>query len=459
MSKHFLIEDAIPIEENNPAIVKDKSKCAYCGMCREICDKMITVGKMYDLEKTNDTAVCINCGQCSNICPTEAITERYDYKKVQEAIKDPEKIVIISTAPAVRVAIGEEFKNEPGTYSEGKMVSAIRKLGADYVFDVTFAADLTITEEASELVDRIINKKVMPQFTSCCPAWVKYCETFYPEFIPNLSSAKSPISMLGATIKTYFAELKNIDPRKIVNVSIAPCTAKKYEIQRPQLNDSATYNNIEGMRDTDYILTTRELAKWIKEENIDFNNLEESKFDEIMSKGTGAGVIFGNTGGVMEAAVRTAYYYITKQRPPKELLNFEPARGLKGIKEAEVTVGEIKLKLAIAHGMANAKNLLDELKAGNVKYDFIEIMNCLGGCIGGGGQPKITLLNMEESKKKRIEGLYQEDAHMEKRLSHENPDVIKIYEEFYKEPLSKIAEELLHTTYKDKSGLLEGKSE
>lgn len=459
MSKHFLIEDAIPIEENNPAIEKDKSKCVYCGMCRNICDNIITVGKMYNLEKTNDTAICINCGQCSNMCPTEAITEKYDYKKVQEAIKDPEKIVVISTAPAVRVAIGEEFQNEPGTYSEGKMVSAIKKLGADYVFDVTFAADLTITEEASELVDRILNKKVMPQFTSCCPAWVKYCEIFYPEFIPNLSTAKSPISMLGATIKTYFAELKNIDPRKIVNVSIAPCTAKKYEIQRPQLNDSDKYNNIEGMQDTDYILTTRELAKWIKEENINFNNLKESKFDEIMSKGTGAGVIFGNTGGVMEAAVRTAYYYITKQKPPKELLNFEPARGLNGIKEAEVTVGDIKLKLAIAHGMANAKKLLDELKAGNVKYDFIEIMNCIGGCIGGGGQPKITLLNMEESKKKRIEGLYNEDANMEKRLSHENPDIIKIYEEFYKEPLSKIAEELLHTTYTDKSGLLEGKSE
>lgn len=459
MSKHFLIEDAIPIEKNNPAIVKDESKCAYCGMCRDTCDNIITVGKMYNLEKTNDTAVCINCGQCTNMCPTEAITERYDYKKVKEAIKDPEKIVIISTAPAVRVAIGEEFQNNPGTYSEGKMVSAIKKLGADYVFDVTFAADLTITEEASELVDRIINKKVMPQFTSCCPAWVKYCEIFYPEFIPNLSTAKSPISMLGATIKTYFAELKNIDPRKIVNVSIAPCTAKKYEIQRPQLNDSATYNNIEGMQDTDYILTTRELAKWIKEENIKFNDLEESKFDEIMSKGTGAGVIFGNTGGVMEAAVRTAYYYITKQKPPKELLNFEPARGLKGIKEAEVIVGNIKLKLAIAHGMENAKKLLDEIKAGNVKYDFIEIMNCIGGCIGGGGQPKITLLNMEKSKKKRIEGLYQEDANMEKRLSHENPDVIKIYEQFYQKPLSKIAEELLHTTYKDKSGLLEGKSE
>ena len=330
------------------------------------------------------------------------------------------------------------------------MVSAIKKLGADYVFDVTFAADLTITEEASELVKRIQNKQVLPQFTSCCPAWVKYCEMFYPEFIPNLSSAKSPISMLGATIKTYFAKERNIDPANIINVSIAPCTAKKYEIQRPELRDS-------GYQDTDYILTTRELAKWIKEENIDFLSLEDSKFDDMFSKGTGAGVIFGNTGGVMEAALRTAYYYITKQTPPQGLLNFMPVRGMEEIKEAQVEIAGITLKVAVAHGMSNAKKLLDELKKGNVQYHFIEIMNCKGGCIGGGGQPKITLLNMESTKKARIKSIYNEDDKMVKRLSHENPDVINIYKEFYTEPLSPKAEKLLHTTYTDKSDMLKGK--
>lgn len=452
MSKHYLVEDAIPIEQNNVAIQKDYNKCVYCGACKEVCDKQITVGKMYDLKKTDDKAVCINCGQCSNICPTEAITERFDYLKLKEEMKNPNKIVVITTAPAVRVGLGEEFGLEPGSYVEGKMVSAIKKLGADYVFDVTFAADLTITEEASELVRRIQNKETLPQFTSCCPAWVKYCEIFYPEFIPNLSTAKSPISMLGATIKTYFAKEKNIEPANIINVSIAPCTAKKYEIQRPELKDS-------GYQDTDYILTTRELAKWLKEENIDFLNLKEEKFDELFSKGTGAGVIFGNTGGVMEAALRTAYYYITKQNPPEDLLNFTPVRGMEEIKEAQVEIGGIPLKVAVVHGMANAKKLLDELKKGNLAYQFIEIMNCRGGCIGGGGQPKITLLNMESTKKARIEHIYQEDDKMQKRLSHENPDVMRIYQEFYGEPLSQKAEQLLHTSYQNKSAILKGEED
>ena len=436
-----MTELVVDVDKNNPSIERDETLCVYCGMCKKTCK----------------VPVCINCGQCANFCPTEAIKEKKSFDKVREIIKNTDKIVVLSTAPAVRVALGEEFDGEEGEYVEGKMVSAIRKLGADYVFDVTFSADLTIVEEASELVRRIQNNGVLPQFTSCCPSWVKFVEMYYPEFRENLSSAKSPISMQSALIKTYFANIKNINPENIISVAVAPCTSKKYEAQREELSSASKYNKTEVSPDTDYVITTRELAEWIKEENIDFNSLEESEFDNLLGKGTGAGVIFGNTGGVMEAALRTAYFYITGKNLPKEQLEFHAVRGMDFVKEACIEINGLEVKVAIVHGIDNARNLLEKIKAGEVTYHFVEVMNCIGGCISGGGQPKITLLKLNETRKKRISSLYSEDERLTRRLSHENPEIKEIYENFLGEPLGEISEELLHTEYFDKSSLLKGK--
>lgn len=460
MSKHEFCEIRVPIESDNCAIQRDDAKCVKCGMCKNVCKNDASVNGYFNLEKTGDVAVCTNCGQCANVCPTSAITEVYEYGKVKEAIKDEDKIVIFSTSPSVRVALGEEFGMEDGSYVEDKMVSLLRKLGADYVFDTTFSADLTICEEASELIQRVVNKTApLPQFTSCCPAWVKFVETFYPELIPNLSTAKSPIGMQGPTIKTYFAKHKNINPKKIVNIAVTPCTAKKYEIRRPEMNDSAKYWGIEELRDMDYVITTRELAKWAKEEQIDFKNLEGSDFDSLLGRGTGAGIIFGNTGGVMEAAVRTAYSYIKNEEPPKALFDLSPVRGLEGIKQASVQIGDVTLRLAVVNGSDNARKLLEKIKNQEVEYDFVEVMNCKGGCIGGGGQPKDKSFKGNELKAKRIAGLYNKDKEVQIRLSHKNPEIIEVYKEFYGEPLSEIAEKMLHTHYEDKSGILEGKCE
>ena len=456
MSKHEFTNIRVPIEEDNPSIQRDESKCIKCGMCKKVCDEDITVGKMFDLEKTCDNAICINCGQCALACPTGSITEKWEYQDVKKAIQDKDKIVIFSTSPSVRVALGEEFDMPDGSYVEGQMVALLRALGADYVFDVTFAADLTICEEASELIERITKKTApLPQFTSCCPAWVKYVETFYPEFIPNLSSVKSPIGMQGPTIKTYFAKNSNIDPKKIVNVAVTPCTAKKYEIRREEMNDSGKYWDIEDLRDMDYVITTRELAKWAKEENIDFAHLEDSSYDSLLGRGSGAGIIFGNTGGVMEAAVRTAYCYVTNKEAPEILYNLSPVRGMEGIKEASIQIGDVTLKLAVANGTNEAKKLLDKLKNKELHYDFVEVMNCKGGCIGGGGQPKDKSFKGNALKESRIEGLYKKDKKVPVRLSHENPEIKQVYKEFYKEPLSQISHDLLHTTYTDRSKELE----
>ena len=444
----------VPIANDNVSIKRDMSKCIQCKECKNICDNEITVGRMYDLQKTKFNPICINCGQCSNFCPTEAIGEKIEFNKVKEAIEDKTKTVIISIAPAVRVALGEEFGLEEGSYVEDKIVGALRKLGADYVLDITFGADLTIMEEASELVKRIKENKDLPLFTSCCPAWVKYAEIFYPELLKNLSTAKSPISMQGSIIKTYFANKMKIKPENIVNVVVAPCTAKKYEIRRPEMNKAGKYLNNETIRDNDYLITTRELAKWIKEEGIDFNNITPSEFDNPLGRGTGAGIIFGNTGGVAEAALRTAYYFITGENLEDDKINFNVARGMQGIKEAQIDINGTIVKVAIANGMKNAKILIDKLLAKEVEYHFIEVMNCNGGCIAGGGQPKTTLAKLEETKKKRINSLYKKDASMKKRLSHQNPDIIEIYKEFLNEPLSEMSEKLLHTEYEDKSYLL-----
>lgn len=456
---HLPMNVRVPIEKDNPSICRDEEICIKCGQCRDICTDYIGVHGTYTLEQTGGKAVCINCGQCANVCPVSSITEKYEYHDVKKAILDPEKIVIFNTSPSVRIALGEEFDMEDGSFVQGKMVALLRKLGASYVLDTNFAADLTIVEEASELIERITKKtRPLPQFTSCCPSWVKYAEIYHPDMLPHLSTAKSPIGMQGPTVKTYFAKKMGIDPRKIVNVAVTPCTAKKFEIRREEMNAAAQYLGIEGMRDMDYVITTRELAKWAKEENIDFAGLEDSSYDRLMGEASGAGVIFGNTGGVMEAALRTAYEYLTGEKAPAALYDLEPVRGIEDVKEAQVVIKGIEVNVAVIYGTKAASRFIDRIKNGGKEYHFIEVMTCPGGCIGGGGQPKGTLLKGDELRKKRIAGLYQKDSNMELRTSHENREIIELYKEFYKKPLSELAEQMLHTGYRDRSEDLGGKN-
>ena len=448
---HLPLSIRVPIELDNVSIVRDEAKCIKCGKCRDVCKLDINVLGRYNFDMTGGKAICVNCGQCANVCPVDSISERCEYELVAGAIKDPDKIVIVSTSPSVRVGLGEEFGMADGSFVEGKMVALLRALGVDYVLDTNFAADLTIVEEASELIDRITNNKVLPQFTSCCPAWIKYVETFYPEMIPNISSAKSPIGMQGPTIKTYFAKKMNLDPRKIVNVALTPCTAKKFEIRRDEMDSAAKYLGIDGMRDMDIVITTRELAKWAKAENIDFNSLKDSQYDSLMSEASGAGVIFGNTGGVMEAACRTAYEFITKESAPDVLLNLEPVRGYEGIREASLNIGGLDVNVAVCYGLTNASKLIDLIKNGDKKYHFVEVMTCPGGCIGGGGQPKDVSKDADSVRKARIASLYKKDSEMKVRKSHENSEIKKVYDEFYDHPLSELAEKMLHTFYSDRS--------
>ena len=458
--EHMSLEVRVPIEPDNPSIVRAEEKCIKCGMCKNVCTQDIGVHGTYTLEQTKGEAVCIHCGQCANVCPADSITERYEYKDIQAAVKNPDKIVIVSTSPSVRAALGEEFGREDGEFVEGKMVALLRSLGVDYVLDTNFAADLTIVEEASELIERITKQTgPLPQFTSCCPAWVKFTEMYYPEWIPNLSTAKSPIGMQGPTIKTYFAKKMGIDPNKIVNVALTPCTAKKYEIRRKEMHSAADYYGISDMKDMDYVLTTRELALWAKETSIDFDSLEDSAYDTIMGQASGAGVIFGNTGGVMEAALRTAYEYITHEEAPEMLYQLEPVRGYEGIKEATLTIKDMEIHVAVVFGTANARKMIERIKKGKKQYHFIEVMTCPGGCIGGGGQPKDLTKDAEHVRKARIDSLYTRDKEMVLRKSHGNPSIQQIYEEFYGEPLSELAEKMLHTFYDDKSNLLKKKGD
>ena len=437
MEKHLFTNVRVPIEKDNPSIYRDESRCINCGACKNVCKFNVGVYGYYDLENTNNKAICINCGACAMVCPTRSICEKKDYLEV-EKIKD--KIKIYITSPAVRVALGEEFDYEIGTNVEKKLVSALRKLGADYVFDTTFGADLTIMEEANELVDRIKNNKVLPMFSSCCPAWVKFVETFYPEFIPNLSTCKSPISMQSAVIKTYFANLINVNKEDIVTIAITPCTAKKAEIKREEFN-----------HDADYVVTTRELADWIRKEDIKFRQLEDSNYDDIMNRGSGAGLIFGNSGGVMEAALRLTYKIITGKKPPKKLLEFNEVRGLSNIKETSVEIGNIKLNLAIINGTNDARKIIEKIKNKELSYDFIEVMTCEGGCIAGGGQPRVHFPVTDEVKLARIKGLYKADVDSDYHTSDENEDIIRIYREFLGNPLGEKSHQLLHTTYVDRS--------
>lgn len=444
------------IDELSPSIVRDNNKCILCRRCVAACAKtqgVFAIGMQNRGFKTqvgsefgkslNDVA-CINCGQCIAACPTGALTEKDATKEVWAALNDPDKYVVFQTAPAVRVAIGEEFGLPIGTRCTGKMVSAIRRLGADKVFDVDFAADLTIMEEGTELLNRINSGGVLPMITSCSPGWIKYCETFYPDFIPNLSTCKSPNQMQGAVTKTYFAKQNDLDPRDIYVVSVMPCTAKKFEIARPEFGR-------DGYRDVDANLTTRELARMIRQAGLDFVHLPEEEFDDMLGESSGAGVIFGVTGGVMEAALRTVVDVLTGEDMPR--LEYADVRGLEGIKEATVNVNGTDIKVAIVHGTANAAKLLNAIRAGEKTYHFIEVMGCPGGCVTGGGQPIVDARTRYyvDPRAARAAATYSEDESMAIRKSHKNPAVQKLYAEFLGEPNSHIAHELLHTTYVDRS--------
>ena len=458
--KHLPLSVRVPIEENNPSIVRWEEKCIRCGLCKEACTNLMGVHGTYTLEETGGKAVCIYCGQCANVCPVDSITERDECPQVRQAVADPDKVVVVSTSPSVRAALGEEFGMEPGAFVEGKMVALLRALGADYVLDTNFAADLTIVEEASELIRRIKEQdKPLPQFTSCCPGWVHFAEIYAPELLPHLSTAKSPIGMQGPTVKTYFAKQMGIDPEKIVHVALTPCTAKKFEIRREEMHAAGNYHGVAGMRDTDQVITTRELARWAKEAGVDWNTLEDSAYDSLMGKASGAGVIFGNTGGVMEAALRTAYSYLTGREAPEALLQLNPVRGYEGVREAAVDIDGLTLQVAVVYGTANARAFLARMKETGKQYHFVEVMACPGGCIGGGGQPKDPMKDADEVRKSRIAALYRRDEGMTLRTSHENPEIKAVYEAFYGQPLSEMAEKMLHTTYQDCSNIIQRKDD
>lgn len=454
------------IDQFSPSIIKDDSKCIRCQRCVRTCAELqgvnaLTVAYKGDemkiatfFEKAMNDVVCTNCGQCVNHCPTGALVERNYIEEVWDAIADPDKHVVVQTAPAVRVGLGEELGLEAGEGVTGRMVSSLKRLGFNSVLDTDFTADLTIIEEGTELLHRL--KKALaeedqsvklPMATSCSPGWIKYIEHMYPELLDNLSSCKSPQQMFGALAKTYYAKARKIDPDKIISVSIMPCTAKKFEADRPEMHDS-------GFRDVDYVLTTRELAIMIKQAGIDFKKLPDAKFDRLMGESTGAAVLFGATGGVMEAALRTAYELVTGREVPFENLDITPVRGMEGVKEASVLIEKpldewafldgIELKCAVAHGLVNAKKVMDAVKEGTSDYHFIEIMACPGGCLGGGGQPIPT---NPEIRQKRAEAIYAEDGGMPLRKSHENPEVLKIYQDFLGQPLGEKSHHLLHTKY------------
>ena len=455
MSKYQLLDKRVPIAEGNISIIYHEDKCKNCTLCRRACADVMSVLDYYDLNSTGDVPICVHCGQCAVACPFGALEERAELEAVKRAVQDPDAIVIVQTAPAVRVGIGEEFGMDAGTLAEGKMVMALRKLGVDYIVDTNFGADMTIEEEAAELVERVVHGTgVLPQFTSCCPGWVEFAETYFPEYIPNLSTAKSPIGMESAIAKTYFAEKKGLDPKKIVNVVIAPCTAKKFEIRREELNSSGEYWGDPTMRDTDYCLTTREFAKWIREENIEFTMLENSQFDDLIGYGSGGAVIFANTGGVMESAMRTAYHIVTGEKPPAHLIDFKEIRGMEGVKEADVQLGNKMLHIAAVHGGANIRKFLNEMKSKGTHYDFVEMMACRGGCIGGGGQPRVKLPLADKTKMARIEGLYGRDKTLKVRSSFANPQIQALYKEYLGGALSEKAEQLLHTIHYDRSATL-----
>ncbi len=440
------------VDESAAHMIRDNGKCILCRRCSAVCEKVQSVGVIGANERGFRTIIgtsfengladttCVSCGQCIAVCPTGALREKESIDDVFAAIADPTKTVIVQTAPAVRAGLGECFGMPIGTDVEGKMACALRRLGFDKVFDTDFAADLTIMEEANEFVERVKNGGTLPMITSCSPGWVKYCEHYFPDLTENLSSCKSPMQMFGATAKTYYAEKMGIDPKDLVVVAIMPCTAKKFEIGRDD-EDAA------GVPDVDYALTTRELGRMIDKAGIKFNELPDEKFDEPLGLSSGAGVIFGATGGVMEAALRTAVETLTGEE--LKSVDFKEVRGTQGIKEAEYDVAGMKVKVAVASGLANAKEILKKVAAGEADYQFIEIMGCPGGCVNGGGQPQQPgyIRNTVDIRAKRAKVLYDLDANMPVRKSHENPAIKQVYAEYFGKPGSEKAHHVLHTSY------------
>ncbi len=474
------------VDESSPSIVRDTSKCILCRRCVTMCNEIQGVGILNAQQRGFETEIapgedillgsvaCTYCGQCTTVCPVGALKEKDSTKDVWKALSDPTKVVIVQTAPAIRAALGEEFGYEAGTLVTGKMASALREMGFDYVFDTNFTADLTILEEGTEFLERVSNflnsqksilpgflKKIkndlddkevtLPMITSCSPGWIKYVEHHYPDLLDHLSTCKSPHMMLGALCKDYFAEKIGVDPKSMYVVSIMPCTAKKFEITRPEM-----VNN--EMPNVDAVLTTRELARMIKDAGIDFRNLSDGIFDSPLGLSSGAADIFGTTGGVMEAAIRTVYEVVTGREVPFDQLHVKPIVGLDRIKTADLLIEDAKnewsflngvtVKVAVTSGLKGAAQLLDEIKQGKSEYHFIEVMGCPGGCISGGGQPRPT---NNEIRQKRLEAIYREDEGKELRKSHENPDITKLYEEFLGKPLGHKSHELLHTNYTQRS--------
>jgi iron-only hydrogenase group A len=460
-------EKGYTIDDLSPSIIKDDEKCIRCQRCVRTCTELQSVSALAVINKGEDqkiatfmdkpmhSVVCTNCGQCVTHCPTGALTEKNYIDQVWDVINDPKMHVVVQTAPAVRIGLGEDLDLSPGNRVTGKMVAALRRLGFDSVLDTDFTADLTIMEEGTELLTRLKKALVekdtetaLPMTTSCSPGWVKFIEHKFPEYLPNVSTCKSPQQMFGALAKTYYAQKKGMKAENMVSVSIMPCTAKKYEANRPEMRDS-------GYQDVDYVLTTRELAAMVRQAGIDFGQLEDENYDSIMGDSSGAAVIFGATGGVMEAALRTAYEIVTGREVPFDNLNITPVRGLTGVREAKVKIEDVKpewgflegaeLSCAIAHGLSNANKLMKKVKSGEMEYHFIEIMACPGGCLGGGGQPMPV---SNEIRQARMDAIYEEDSSLKIRKSHENPEVQALYEDFLGEPLGHKSHELLHTHYK-----------
>ena len=456
------VRGRVPIDPKNPSIMRDDKSCILCGQCLEVCQNVETVYNYYELPIV-DEFICVHCGQCALHCPSGAIRERSNIEAVLKALKDPSKIVVAATSPGVRVSLGEEFGLAQGEWVQEKMVTALRELGFDYVVNIDFSSDSTIMEEGSELVHRLTHGGVLPQFTSCCPGWVKFVEYNYPDLIPNISTAKSPVAEMGAILKTYWVKKKKIDPADLVVVNIPPCTAKKFELSRPEMNSAKRYwleeegKDYGDMMDVDIVLSTRELAKMIRDGGVDFLRLPDGKFDPIVSEGSGAAVIFANNGGVMEAALRSAYYLVTGDDPPEEFYHLAVVldNDMDGYAEASVNIpGVGTINVAVCNGLHAARTLCEEIRAGKRNnLHFLEVMTCPGGCIGGGGQAKTVVPPNDTLRGHRIDSLYAADEKMEKknRVSYKNKEIAALYRDFLGEPLSEMAERILHTKYTDRS--------